>query len=231
MLVFEERGKPEYPEKNLSEQRREPTTNSTHIWCQRQDLNPGHIDGRRALSPLLYPLLFCKCGIVVISRIKVSGITSVFCIKLWLSCDVIGHLSVKPWCSLFQAPRWSGSLNWESANTKKKAGEYWRGEKAMEVVIISLNGLFRYTSSWCNLWLVTSTLPQQVILVTQKEGVRLPCTWNRGIHNNFCVEQILGQWNPVNMDTKGTCHSVRIIRVSVLSGLSEKTSGTHVLSI
>jgi len=30
-LVFEERGKPEYPEKNLSEQRREPTTNSTHI--------------------------------------------------------------------------------------------------------------------------------------------------------------------------------------------------------
>ena len=31
MLVFEERGKPEYPEKNLSEQEREPTTNSTHI--------------------------------------------------------------------------------------------------------------------------------------------------------------------------------------------------------
>ena len=35
MLVFEERGKPEYPEKNLSEQRREPTTNSTHIWRRR----------------------------------------------------------------------------------------------------------------------------------------------------------------------------------------------------
>jgi len=31
MLVFEERGKPEYPGKNLSEHRREPTTNSTHI--------------------------------------------------------------------------------------------------------------------------------------------------------------------------------------------------------
>ena len=29
---FEGRGKPEYPVKNLSEQRREPTTNSTHIW-------------------------------------------------------------------------------------------------------------------------------------------------------------------------------------------------------
>ena len=27
--VFEELGKPEYPEKNLSKQRREPTTNST----------------------------------------------------------------------------------------------------------------------------------------------------------------------------------------------------------
>ena len=31
MLVFEDREKPEDPEKNLSEQRREPTTNSTHI--------------------------------------------------------------------------------------------------------------------------------------------------------------------------------------------------------
>ena len=32
MLVFEERGKPENPEKNLSEQGRQPTTNSTHVW-------------------------------------------------------------------------------------------------------------------------------------------------------------------------------------------------------
>ena len=53
MLVFEERGKPEY----LSEQRREPTTNSTHICRRRRDLNPGHIGGRRALSPLRNPLL------------------------------------------------------------------------------------------------------------------------------------------------------------------------------
>ena len=30
MLVFEERGKPEYPVKTLSEQGREPTTNLTH---------------------------------------------------------------------------------------------------------------------------------------------------------------------------------------------------------
>ena len=29
--------------------------------------------------------------------------------------------------------------------------------------------------------------------------------------------------NPVNRDTKGTCHTTRIIRVPVLSGLSEKS--------
>jgi len=31
MLAFEERGKPKYLEKNLSEQSREPTTNSTNL--------------------------------------------------------------------------------------------------------------------------------------------------------------------------------------------------------
>ena len=57
MLVFEERGKPEYPEKNLSEQRREPTPNSTHIRRHRRELNPDHVGERRALSPLRHPLL------------------------------------------------------------------------------------------------------------------------------------------------------------------------------
>ena len=55
VLVFEEREKPEYPEKNLSEQGREPTTNSAHIWRRRRDLNPGHIGGTRVLSPLRHP--------------------------------------------------------------------------------------------------------------------------------------------------------------------------------
>ena len=32
MLIFEVKGKQEYPEKNLSKQRREPTANSTHRW-------------------------------------------------------------------------------------------------------------------------------------------------------------------------------------------------------
>ena len=34
MLIFEERGKPENPEKNLSEQNKEPTTNFTHSWLR-----------------------------------------------------------------------------------------------------------------------------------------------------------------------------------------------------
>ena len=37
-------------------QRREPTTNSTHIWRRHRDLNSGHIGGRRVLSPLRHPL-------------------------------------------------------------------------------------------------------------------------------------------------------------------------------
>ena len=43
MLFFEEMGKPEYPEKNLSR--------------QRQDENAGYIGERRVLSPLGGPLL------------------------------------------------------------------------------------------------------------------------------------------------------------------------------
>ena len=49
MLVFEEREK---PMKNVSEQGREPTTNSTHIWRRDRELNPDHIGGKRVLSPL-----------------------------------------------------------------------------------------------------------------------------------------------------------------------------------
>ena len=52
VMVFKEGGK---PEKNLSEPRREPTTNSTHKWHRREDLNSDHIGGRRVLSPLRHP--------------------------------------------------------------------------------------------------------------------------------------------------------------------------------
>ena len=39
VLIFEQRGKPENPEKNLSEQSREPTTNSAHIWYRVRESN------------------------------------------------------------------------------------------------------------------------------------------------------------------------------------------------
>ena len=42
-LVFEEMGKPEYLEKNLSAQMRELTTNSTHIWRRRGDSREGSL--------------------------------------------------------------------------------------------------------------------------------------------------------------------------------------------
>ena len=54
MLVFGEREKPEYPEKNLSEQSGEPT-NSIRIWRRVRKSNPGHVGGRLALSPLRQP--------------------------------------------------------------------------------------------------------------------------------------------------------------------------------
>ena len=66
MWAFDERGKTEYQAKIFSEHRKEPTTNSTHIWRRRRDLNPGHIGGRRVLSPLRHlnphPLPPCTRG-------------------------------------------------------------------------------------------------------------------------------------------------------------------------
>ena len=53
-VVLGERGKPEYLKKDLSEQSREPT-NSAHLWRRVRESNPGHIGGRRALSPLGQP--------------------------------------------------------------------------------------------------------------------------------------------------------------------------------
>ena len=45
------------------------------------------------------------------------------------------------------------------------------------------------------------------------------------------MKTALLQWNPVNTDIEGTCHIARIDRVSILSGLSDKTLRTHVLII
>ena len=70
-LVFKERRKPKYPEKNLLEQGREPTTNSTHIWRQRRELNTGHIGGKRVLSPLHHP---CSLSLIIHSFIHLFGL-------------------------------------------------------------------------------------------------------------------------------------------------------------
>ena len=50
-------GKTEYLEKNPSEQGREPTTNSTHIWRRCWDLNLGHIGGRKRSHYCAIPLV------------------------------------------------------------------------------------------------------------------------------------------------------------------------------
>ena len=58
MLVFNERGKPEYLEKNLSEQSREPT-NSTHLlWYRVRESIPGPHwweVGALITTPILFP--------------------------------------------------------------------------------------------------------------------------------------------------------------------------------
>jgi len=77
IVGFEEKGKQVYPGKNLSEQRGEPTTNSTHIWRRRRDVNPGHIGGRRMLSPLRhhFPLPFTFAKQVKRNEAEQTGFT------------------------------------------------------------------------------------------------------------------------------------------------------------
>ena len=55
MLVFDEREKPDYPEKNLSEQSREPTTNSTHLKLNPRDTLVGGERSHYYAIPARYP--------------------------------------------------------------------------------------------------------------------------------------------------------------------------------
>ena len=75
-----------------------------------------------------------------------------------------------------------------------------------------------------------SRLIAAIVFCIFSENVRLISLFQVQVHD-IVVELIIQiQWNPVNTDTNGTCPSVRINGVSVLSGLSEKTLQTHVLS-
>ena len=65
MLVFEETGKPKWSEKNLSEQRRELTGNSTHLSRWHRDLSPYHIGGRRVLLALRHPCSPANSAIII----------------------------------------------------------------------------------------------------------------------------------------------------------------------
>ena len=59
MLVFKEREKPEYPGKNISEQRWKPTTNSNRLWRRVQPSNPGHMVGGECSHRLAIPAPPC----------------------------------------------------------------------------------------------------------------------------------------------------------------------------
>ena len=77
MLIFEERGKPENPEKNFLEHSREPAT-SVHLWWWVLESNPGHIGGRQALSPLSQ---FCSTHVMGQEK-KSFGFNLVFIFNL-----------------------------------------------------------------------------------------------------------------------------------------------------
>ena len=110
MLVFEERGKPDYLGKNLSEQRREPTTNSTQTWCRRQDSNPGRIGGRWVLSPLHHPC-FSLITEALLTQGRV-GMSLVWISKAVVSCieEKAMSLLVFYYC-LYSFTRCCGSFN------------------------------------------------------------------------------------------------------------------------
>ena len=60
MLIFGEGGKPEKRTRRKTlETEKRTDTNSTHFWCLVRGSNPGHIGGRRVLSPLRHPCFPC----------------------------------------------------------------------------------------------------------------------------------------------------------------------------
>ena len=99
MLVFEERRKPEFPEKNLSEQSREPT-NSTHIWRRVRESNPGHWWKVSALTTAPTPLYTEMCSqpgstgveLVACSHTYPPWYVTRFLIRVLDQCDIVGAM-------------------------------------------------------------------------------------------------------------------------------------------
>ena len=103
-MVYDERWKPQYPEKNLSKQSREPT-NSIHIWRRVWKLNARHIGGRQVLSPLGQP---CHRGWVnsLVSRLYYWEYQGYYRWKPMLSKASVGVLLWlgKTWVSKVNLP-------------------------------------------------------------------------------------------------------------------------------
>ena len=112
VLVFKERGKPEYLRKNLSEEGREPTTNSTHMWCQRQNLNPGNMGGRRLFSPLRHSCSYSIFSSVVAqspgNSVTVQYDETLRQLIIRLDLNSIFIIILFPLFYLFLLSRWEG---------------------------------------------------------------------------------------------------------------------------
>ena len=81
MLVLEERGKPEHPEKNLSEQSREPT-NSAHIWRRSGNRTRATLVPEASALPLRQPCSPPSLNSLCLTRVALN---SPRLINLWPS--------------------------------------------------------------------------------------------------------------------------------------------------
>ena len=62
-------------------------------------------------------------------------------------------------------------------------------------------GIFSVYPLIGQIWQIVSTLSKRVV---QKDGMRRPRAWNRGIHENFCVERMLTRFPAHRSAEEGT---------------------------
>ena len=156
----------------------------------------------------------------------------------------------------FPASWWNSSWWWETIKDLPSEGyqklvEHLQPLSATGRDYRSLADRMGYSNQYIQ-WLESTDNPVVNLLRTFRENDRKISELTsllKEMERNDVLEELqpyIGQWNaayklgrivcltwglPVNTDTKRSCHSVRIIRVSVLSRLSEKMSQTTVLSI